>query len=120
MAVNDIARVYAASLVEIGQEKGTLSLLEEEIEFVSGLIVDDKEFRQFLTSPSFSKDRKHEFVQKVFQGNLSEDFINFLNVLIDNDRQSSLSDINDAIKAMIDDLYQLLEAYRSGTVIEKK
>jgi len=103
VAVNDIARVYAASLVEIGREKGTLSLLEEEVEFVSGLIVEDKDFRQFLTSPSFSKERKQEFVQKVFQGNLSEDFINFLNVLIDNDRQSSLPDIYDAIKALVDD-----------------
>jgi F-type H+-transporting ATPase subunit delta len=95
--------VYAASLVQIGQEKGTLSQLEEEIGFVSSLIVTDRDFRQFLTSPSFSKERKKEFVQKVFQGNLSDDFINFLNVLIDNERQSALPDIYDAIKAMIDE-----------------
>ena len=103
MAVNDIARVYAASLVEIGQEKGILSQFEEETEFVSGLIVDDNDFRQFMISPSFSKDRKKEFVEKVFSKNLSDDFINFLNILIDNDRQSALPDINDAIKELIDE-----------------
>ena len=103
MAVNDIARVYAASLVEIGHEKKTLPQLEEEVGFISRLIVEDKDFRQFLTSPSFAKDRKKEFIEKVFKGNLSDDLINFLFVLIDNDRQSALPDINDAIKNMIDD-----------------
>jgi fructose-1,6-bisphosphatase-3 len=39
-----------------------------------------------------------------------------------NSRRTYIYDTNKGqeIKAMIDDLYQLLEAYRSGTVIEKK
>jgi fructose-1,6-bisphosphatase-3 len=39
-----------------------------------------------------------------------------------NTRRTYIYDTNKGqeIKAMIDDLYQLLEAYRSGTVIEKK
>jgi len=103
VAVNDIARVYAASLVEIGREKNILPQLEEEVGFVSGLITGDRDFRQFITSPSFSIERKKDFIKKVFQGNLSDEFINFLYVLIDNERQSALPDIKDAITALIDD-----------------
>ena len=104
MAANDIARVYASSLVDIGQEKKILPDIEEEIKFIAGIMTDNKDFRHFLTSPGITKDAKKDFIEKIFKGKLSEPIVNFLKVLIDNDRQSAIVEINDALAGLIDDV----------------
>ncbi|MCP4131889.1 MAG: ATP synthase F1 subunit delta [bacterium] len=102
MAVNDIARVYATSLVEVGQEKNILPQLEEELKFVSTLIEEDAGMKQYLSAPGFSRDSKKEFINKVFSGKLSDYIVNFLNVLVENDRQMVISDICQAVTDLID------------------
>lgn len=104
MAAKDIARVYASSLVEIGTEKKILPDLEEEIKFIAGIIVDDKNFRHFLTSPGITKDAKKEFIDKIFKGKLSENIVNFVKVLIDNDRQSAIVEIYETFTELIDEV----------------
>lgn len=102
MAVNDIARVYASSIVELSQEKNILPQIEEELKFVSDLLNENSDLKQYLISPGFSRDSKKEFVGKVFDGQLSEHLVNFLNVLIENDRQSFIEDIYEAMIELID------------------
>jgi F-type H+-transporting ATPase subunit delta len=102
VAANDIARVYATSLVEFGQEKKVLPEIEEEIKFLADLVTENKDFRLFLSAPEITRESKKEFIEKVFKGNLSELMINFLKVLLDNDRQSCLVDINQALGTLLD------------------
>lgn len=104
MANSDVARVYASSLVEVGQEKKILDQLDEEMGFVSAVFNEDAKLRLFLTSPGFSKDSKKELVKKVFS-QLSAQMINFLHLLIENDRQSALGDIHVAMTDCIDMVY---------------
>ena len=103
MAGNDIARVYANSLLEIGQQKNSLSELGEELGFVSDVLIEDGDFNRYLTSPGFSMESKKGFIEKVFSGKLSDDTVNFLNVLIDNGRQSAIPDIYQAFNDLIDE-----------------
>ncbi len=103
MAGNDIARVYATSLLEIGQEKNVLSQLGEELGFVSDVLAEDGDFYKYLTSPGFSIESKKGFIEKVFSGNLSDNTVNFLNVLIDNGRQSAIPDIFQAFNDLTDE-----------------
>lgn len=109
MAANDIARVYASSLVELGQEKKILSDIEEEIKFLADLVVENKELNLFLTSPGITKETKKGFIDKVFSGKLSDDMIHFLKVLIDNDRQSSIVGIHEAVIDIVNDINNLQE-----------
>ncbi len=102
MAGNEVARVYAASLVEIGDEKDVLSQLEEELGFVSGLMKEDKYFKEYLISPSFSQESKKEFLKKVFSGKLSDYIVKFLRILIENDRQSAIGEIHESMVDLID------------------
>lgn len=104
MAANDIARVYASSLIDIGQEKKILPDIEEEIKFIAGMITENKDFRQFLVSPGITKDAKKDFIEKVFKGKLSDSIVNFLKVLVDNDRQSAIVEIYEALEGFIDDV----------------
>ena len=104
MAANDIARVYASSLVEIGQEKNILDQLAEEVQFLSELFISDSDFRLFLTSPGMAKEAKKDFIKKIFTGKLSEHIINFMNLLIENDRMSFLGKIYEALRSIADDV----------------
>ena len=104
MAANEITRVYAKSLVDVGQEKGILDQLNEEIKYISQLIDEDEELGHFLISPSISRSSKTEFIRKVFSNHLSEYTINLLNVLIENDRQSYISDIAQNMGVLIDEI----------------
>ena len=102
MSDNDIARVYAASLVEFGQEKNLLIDFEEEIKFISELVTEDKSLHLFLSSPGIPRESKKDLVNKALRGKISDFMVNFLNVLIDNDRQSLLADICAAVVEKID------------------
>ena len=104
MAAKDIARVYASSLLELGTEHKVLPDLEEEIKFVAGMVTDDRNFRNFLTSPGITKDAKREFIEKIFKGKLSDYIINFIKVLIDNDRQSAIAEIYETFTGLIDEV----------------
>jgi F-type H+-transporting ATPase subunit delta len=67
-------------------------------------MTDNKDFRHFLTSPGITKDAKKDFIEKIFKGKLSDSIVNFLKVLIDNDRQSAIVEINEALAGLIDDV----------------
>lgn len=102
MSDNDIARVYAASLVEFGQEKNLLVDFEEEIKCISELVSEDKSFHLFLSSPGILREKKKDLVDRVFKGKISDFIVNFLNVLIENDRLYLLDDICVAVVERID------------------
>ncbi len=102
---NDIARVYASSLIEVGQEQNILSDLEEEMKFLSDLMADKADLSLFLGSPAIPRDAKKDFVDKVFKGKLSGYIVNFLKVLIENDRQSCIHDIYRAFMEQMDNVY---------------
>ncbi len=102
MSGNDIARVYAASLVEFGQEKNILVELEEEIKFISELISEDESLYMFLSSPGIPREKKKDLANRVFKGGISDFIVNFINVLIDNDRLSMLDEIREAVVERID------------------
>ena len=104
MSVNDIAFVYASSLVEIGREKKILSDLEDEIKSLSSVIEGDADFKKYLYSPQFSKESKKGTVKKCFSGNFSEYTINLLCVMIENDRQSVLIDVINSFVSLLDEM----------------
>lgn len=102
MTASDIARVYATSLLEIGQEKNILPRLEQEFKFVSELISHNMDLRALLTSPGFSTDKKIALINKAFYGRLSDYVVNCINLLIKNGRQNIIGDIYKALLDQID------------------
>ena len=104
MIEDNIARVYATSLLDIAVKNNLIEQISEELEFVAGLFEEEEDFRSYMNSPSFSKDMKKNFVKKVFDGKLSEYIVNFINVLVENGRQANITDINFTFGALVDEL----------------
>lgn len=102
MAVNEVARVYAGALLEIGRENKVLQLIEEELGTLSRLLVEDAEFRVYCKTPVISRESKKSFIDKVFQGKFSDIIVNFLKVLVDNGRLSDISTVNETFLEFLD------------------
>ncbi|MBN2400888.1 MAG: ATP synthase F1 subunit delta, partial [Spirochaetes bacterium] len=102
MADKEVAKVYAGALLDIGVENNILPRIEEELGFLAELIQQDKELMLYLNAPVISKDKKKELIGKLFSDKFCPEMVNFLSVLIDNDRQSLAPEINKNLIDLID------------------
>jgi F-type H+-transporting ATPase subunit delta len=102
VVINEVAKVYAGALLDIGKSKNILPELEEELKSVVDVFNEDKEFKLYLKAPGITKKAKKTFINNVFSDKLSETMIHFLMVLIDKDRQMALSDIYESFRDLVD------------------
>jgi len=102
VAVNDVAKVYANSIFDIAKEKNILPQIEEELKVISDVMEEDDNFRKYLNAPGINNDSKKGFVDKVFAGKISEYIVNLIKLLIDNGRQSVVSEIYKAFVELND------------------
>ena len=102
MVINEVSRVYAGALLEIGLETKNIPLLEEELSLVVELLSDDNNLGEFLNAPVIPRHIKKNFINKIFNDKLSVDTVGFLNVLVDNDRQNYIEDIHQSFIEQID------------------
>jgi F-type H+-transporting ATPase subunit delta len=102
VAQNDVARVYANSIFDIAKEKNMITQVEEELNVVSQILVEEPEFKSYINAPGITSEVKKSFINKVFAGNISENTLNLLNLLIDNGRQESISGIYEAFVELDD------------------
>jgi len=75
---------YAKAIFEIAQENKKEDLYRSYFRTLS-YSLDDEEFFKLLKSPFISNKEKKEMIKNVYK-DFDEDFINFLNVVIDHDR----------------------------------
>jgi F-type H+-transporting ATPase subunit delta len=103
VTTNATAKVYAAVLKDIGIAKGKLDLFAEELAAFNEIVRGEENLSVFLSMPDIDKERKKNFIQKTCGGKMSEEFVYFLCVLIDNDRQGELASIESILSSMIDE-----------------
>lgn len=102
MAGNEVARMYAGALLEIGQEKGTLPRIEEEVGFLASVLAADRDLVLYLNAPGVDKEAKKSLIDRVFSSELCDVTINFIKLTIDKDRQRLIGDIHQALTELID------------------
>jgi F-type H+-transporting ATPase subunit delta len=103
VSASTTAKTYAGVLLDIGREKNTLDVFLEELAAFSDIIYTEEQFRTFLSMPGIGKAEKKAFLNKTLSGNISGDFMSFLCVLVDNDRQSEIRDIESAYRVLLDE-----------------
>jgi len=83
--MEEIARVYSEALFEVAKEKGDLDRVREELAEFADALESDRDMQVFFFSPYFHTAEKREAIGKAISG-ASEEFVNFLELLIEKHR----------------------------------
>jgi F-type H+-transporting ATPase subunit delta len=88
-----VAKRYARAVFEVAQERGLVDQIEQDLVLVSNAVLENKGISKILNHPQVSKESKKDLVSQIFQNAVSAETLNFLHLLLDNDRQNLLSSI---------------------------
>jgi F-type H+-transporting ATPase subunit delta len=83
--MEELARVYARSLFEVGREQGMLDVLRAQLAEFAEALDQNRQLAVFFFSPYFTTQEKHDGLARVLSG-ADPTFMNFLGLLIDNHR----------------------------------
>jgi F-type H+-transporting ATPase subunit delta len=86
-----VSKRYARALYEVAKERGLIDRIETELNSVVDAVKQNADLEKLLMHPHISSTAKKELVKDLFQAHLAEETMNFLNILIENGRESDLS-----------------------------
>ena len=94
MNIGIISMRYAKALLYAGTENKDLLdvLYNNGIEFYT-VLKESSEFEDFFKDPVIYGDRKKEFVRKAFNKNFHDFILNFIDLIIDNNREKLVNNI---------------------------
>lgn len=113
--MEEIATVYARSLFEAAQDADRLEAVRDDLGEVADAISENHELQVFFFSPSLSSEEKKEGLAKGITD--ADDLVqNFLELLIENHRMSSLFKIRREFEALWDEENKLLPVQITSAV----
>lgn len=111
--MNTVAVRYAEALFQLAEEEGTLILLSSDLQKVVEIVRNNKDLENILCSPLVSTDEKVLLIENLFSDRVHVNVKNFLKILAEKGRLTSLKSINTSFKELCDKKFNKLE----GTVI---
>jgi F-type H+-transporting ATPase subunit delta len=105
--MEELARVYARALFEVGREHGKLEVLREQLGQFADALDGTRELSVFFFSPYFSTQEKREGLERLLEG-AEASFLNFLGVLIENHRMPVIFRIRDEYERLWQEENRLL------------
>lgn len=97
----EVCKNYGQGLFLFAKEEQKVEQFEQQAKQVLNVLAENTDLSVFLNAVKITKDEKKALIQKVFQDQLDQSFINFIKVLID--------------KGRIDEIEGILEEYVSLT-----
>lgn len=93
MDTNKIGIRYAKALFLFAHEKGILDEVKKDIELIYASLKEIKEINKFLESPVVQVSKKKATVKKIFDTKITSNTINFLELIIENNREKHIESI---------------------------
>ena len=90
-----LAKKYAAALLALAKETGTLEEVEQELAQIGEIVQQNPELTGFWRNQLISREAKKEVVERIFTQHLNPMVMRFLGVVIDRGRIALLPDIID-------------------------
>lgn len=106
-----IAKRYAKALFEIVAQQGALDSVEQELTLIRQALNDNPAFVQLLHHPQIDKQVKKQEFTTIFGGVVSQTMVNFMSLLIDNNREEHIEDILDSFVRFANKERGLEDAY---------
>lgn len=111
-APDNVARIYAKSLVDLVEAKGGVAAIETaqtELQAVLDVARQSPAFSEFLSSRVVPTQRRADSLEKMFKGRLADTTYKFLQVLNDKGRLSHLAPIVAAIDGAVQEKFGRVE-----------
>lgn len=93
MSYGKVAIRYATSFLESSIEKKTLDRAADDMSVVLNAIESSSLLRRFLENPVVKTEQKKSVLREIFSKHVSADTINFIEFVVDKNRESALKDI---------------------------
>jgi F-type H+-transporting ATPase subunit delta len=100
---SSIAVAYAASLLELANERKQAEPIGQELSALRQIVAENPTFGLFLSDPGISTAERGEAVSRIFGGKVSPLMSNFLGVLNQKGRIGQLMQIADAYEDLLDE-----------------
>ncbi|MFC3772132.1 F0F1 ATP synthase subunit delta [Paenibacillus sp. GCM10012303] len=88
-----LAKRYAKALFEVARERGKVSDVEQEIQVIAGALDANPEYVKLLEHPNIDASVKTSMLKQVFEGKVSEELLNTLQLLLQRGRESVIRDL---------------------------
>ncbi len=88
-----VANRYGEALFEAGLDLNKLEEFKKDYSFFIDTLEREKDLETILSHPKISTREKKSMLKEIFHKNLSQEFLNFLYVLIDKGRESHILNI---------------------------
>ena len=111
--IDVIANRYAEALFQLSEEENITKEIYNELHDVVEVIKNNKELDNVLKSPLVAKNEKTQLIEALFNNKINNDLKNFLKILVEKGRISSLKSIKLTFKELLNDKHNIIE----GTVI---
>ena len=102
--IDEIASVYAASLLEVCDKQGGTALAEScsaELSALAEMIRADKRFAEFLKTPIIGSAARRASIDRIVKGKVSDLVHRFVMVIAAHGRAGRLADIADVVADII-------------------
>ena len=93
---------YAKAMISLATEENKLNEFGDDFRLINELIKENPDFKKLMISEAVSKKEKKELLDSILE-DIDIEFVNFLFVLIDNNRFKDFSDIYHAYKKLLQD-----------------
>lgn len=102
MIEKTLAKRYAAALLKATDAEGSTDEAEQFLAALKEAYLAQKDFRGLLAQPRVPRSVKKAMLRRIFEGKAKQSFIDFLELLVDKNRQDLLPDIADTFDALSD------------------
>ena len=102
MIEKTLAKRYAAALLKVTDAEGSTEETESLLLALKDAYVAQKDFRAVLSQPRVPRAMKKRLLVKIFEGKSRKSFTDFLQFLVDKNRQDILPDIADMFDRLAD------------------
>lgn len=111
--IDVIANRYADALFQLSEEENITTEIYNELHDVVEIVKNNKELDNVLKSPLVAKSEKVKLIETLFNDKINNNLKNFLKILVEKGRISSLKSIELTFKQLLNDKNNIIE----GTVI---
>lgn len=94
--MESVSASYGLALFELASEEQALEAYKKDLDFIQSSL--DQEALRFLNQSMIDRNQRKAVVDQCFKGNISNNVLNFLKLLIDRQRMNYLFDISNVYK----------------------